>query len=199
MANWISRITVTTMLLAAQALPAMCQEAAFDADPHSSTSMGPSPITHHSQPISAAAGAENASNLKNWSRFSNSASRPMFVRVPAGTKMPGNSKSHYVRPQCVGAGSQPAQTQPQNGPVRRYLAYNVPAGHFIKKSQQTGTNGSVASAPVRVAHAKPVAVKKAAPTHIQVLGYGKGGSVTSTYVPISGHHRVAVACYHRYQ
>lgn len=201
MAKWQSQILVSVTLLANLALPVMAQEAAFDSNPNSATAgtLGQAPrAQHNTQPISSCAGAENGSNLKNWSRFSQSASRPMFVRVPAGTKMPGQSASHYARPQCVAPGRAPQPQANQAGPVRRYLAYNVPAGHFVKKSQPAAAAIPARSVAAKKVAPAAVAVARKPATHIQVLGYGKGGQVTSSYMPISHKGHVAIACYPRY-
>jgi len=173
---------------------AQAQDAAFDSGNAYTGGAGQLPGTHPQrspQPLSTSAASENQSNLKHWSRFSSSA-KPMFVRVPAGTKMQSTA-SHYVRPQWVEPGKAPAsKTESQKGPVKRYLAYNIPAGSFTKKQ----TPG--AQLPVL----RPATAKKSStrPALMHVLSYGsKTGEITKTAVPAHRHPHTYVSCYARYQ
>lgn len=181
-------------------LPAKAQDVAFDAPAaHTAgTSVAPhnqSVQQRNLQPISTSAASENHSNLKHWSRFSNSSAKPLFVRVPAGTKTKA-TVSRYVRPQWIepGKACQPAN-QCQKGPVKRYLAYNVPAGSFTRK--QTPQAAALPSSSAR----KPVFAKAQQPAVVHVLGYGKrSGEVTRTAVPAAAHRaRTYISCYSRYQ
>ncbi len=177
------------------ASPAMAQDAAFDVQaPSSNAPMQPKVAG----PM--AGGAENQNNMRHWSRFSSSTARPMFVRVPAGTKVEASAPTHYVRPNWVQPGKAPVDAAAQNkGPVKRYLAFNIPAGAYAKKSGSSST-----STPTQViGSAKKVAISaKRTPTHVQILGYGKKtGEITSTYIPANHHsaRAAAIACYPRYQ
>lgn len=176
--------------------PVLAQDAAFDLPPANAAPSQPkvaSPMT---------GSAENHDNMRHWSRFSSSNARPTFVRVPAGTKVPSSAPSHYVRPQWVQAGKAPVEASQNKGPVKRYLAFNIPAGAYAKKSSTTSTNGA-GSQPAPTNSAKKLAPSmKHVPTHVQILGYGrKSGEITSTYIPVTHHsaRAAAFACYPRYQ
>lgn len=207
MSHWIARTAIIVGISALAALPASAQDAAFDAETHNPTSpgMGKHQIQHSNQPISTAQGGEVKSNLKNWSRFSTSSNRPLFVRVPAGSQSSASSVSHYARPQHFEAGKAPvANTEHSTGPVKRYLAFNVPAGAFAKKNVVSPVKGSSTTSKnavgsIPAAPGKRIVIKHA-PTHVQILGYGhKSGEVTTSYLPISHHSaRTTIACYPRY-
>jgi hypothetical protein len=177
------------LLIAALVLPALpvrAQEAALE--PVSSNTVAP--VQQRQQPAAqaqqASGGTSTGSNLRHWSRFSQSSSSSLFRRVPAGTKGSGaQSVCHYIRPQCVAPGAVPKpQTQASKGPVKRYLAYNVPPG-------QGGYNPSAASiTPVKKANARKQAM---------ILGYGKhAGEVTYTPAPQNKWSGTPISCYGRY-
>lgn len=167
--------------------PCSAQEAAFD-QPNQNPAYIGGAGSMPGRPLSTSASAsENKSNLKHWSSFSRGSGK-MFRCVPAGT-VTGNGKSYYSRPTCVAPG-QTSVKQNSSGPVKRYLAYNVPAGHFAKKSSVSSLAPSVVlSAPV----------KKAAQNKIAVLSYSKHPGVTIVTGHVA-HSRPTstVACYSSY-
>jgi hypothetical protein len=168
--------------------PSSAQEAAFD-QPNQNPAFIGGAGNMPGRPLSTSASAsENKSNLKHWSSFSRGSSK-MFRCVPAGT-VTGNGKSYYSRPTCVAPG-QTSVKQNNSGPVKRYLAYNVPAGHFAKKSKAS------ASASTAVSSAAPA--KKSAPSQVAVLSYSKHPGVTIVTGHVA-HSRPthAVACYSSY-
>jgi len=189
LAKAITLLSFTALL----ASPVLAQDAAFDVQaPSSNAPMQPrvaGPMT-----------GENQNNMRHWSRFSSSAARPMFVRVPAGTKVEASAPSHYVRPNWVQPGKAAVEAGAQSkGPVKRYLAFNIPAGAYAKKIAASSNN-----APTQVIGGakKVVNSVKRMPTHVQILGYGKKtGEITSTYIPANHHsaRAAAIACYPRYQ
>jgi len=180
---------IKILLLAAlilPALPAQAQEAALE--PVSSNNIAPVQQQAPVQPQApqASGGTGTGSNLRHWSHFSQSSSSSLFKRVPAGTKCSGaQSVCHYIRPQCVAPGAVPKPHTPaSNGPVKRYLAYNVPPG-------QGGSNPNASAG-------SPA--KKAASGRKQtmILGYGKHpGEVT--YTPTQSKWTgTPISCYGRY-
>lgn len=187
MANSIDRL-VMAGLISLLALPVQAQEMALEQpSPSSSAQAGHS---MQIRPISTSAPAqESVSNLKHWSRFSQAAAKPMFVRVPAGSQA-NSGESHYIRPKCIQAGSIKATAQNTNGPVKRYLAYNVPPGGSQTKSSTAGANTQ-----------KKTSSQKAKSNNGQVvvLGYGKNsGEITYSTMP-SSSKTLAVSCYPRYR
>ncbi|MBX9573761.1 MAG: hypothetical protein K2X77_32995 [Candidatus Obscuribacterales bacterium] len=172
--------------------PANAQEAAFD-QPQMNPAFVGGAGSMPGRPISTSATAtENKSNLKHWSTFSHGSTKSIFRRVPAGTAT-GSGKLHYSRPQCVAPGQTTASKQ-NGGMVKRYLAYNVPAGHYMKKS--TAPTASVSTSSSTAAPAK-----KASSNKIPVLSYSKhsGVSIVTGHVTRS-HHASAgtVAFYSSY-
>lgn len=169
--------------------PAGAQEAAFD-QPNQNPAFIGGAGSMPGRPISTSASAnENKSNLKHWSNFSHGSTKPTFLRVPAGT-VTGNGKLHYSRPQCVAPGQTTASKPSGNGMVKRYLAYNVPAGHFVKKNQcSVSTASTPAPAPSK---------RKSSSNHVPVLSYSKHhGAIITHYVPHSQTSN-AVAFYSSY-
>lgn len=174
--------------IALSVAPSFAQEAAFD-QPNQNPAYIGGAGNMPGRPLSTSASAsENKSNLKHWSSFSRGSSK-MFRCVPAGT-VSGNGKSYYSRPTCVAPG-QTSVRQNSSGPVKRYLAYNVPAGHFAKKSAPS------ASASTLVSSAAPA--KKNASNKIAVLSYSQHSGVTIVTGHVA-HSRPthAVACYSSY-
>lgn len=172
------------------------QEAALDTatHPHAAPALSSQPV-----PVGPALGNEHQSNLRHWNQFSHSSSKPFFKKVPAGTRH-FDAKSHYVKPQCIEAGKVPPGTpqQAQNGAVKRYLAYNVPAGAFVKKQPLTApVQPKGAVAPRKTAAPKKTTIKSD-PALVEVLSYGHKGEVKTHYVPRRLHHRTAVSSYSFY-
>jgi hypothetical protein len=165
------------------ALPALAQDAAFDAASASSSGQADTRSAQQMpRPVAGVATNQN-SNMQHWSHFSQSSASP-FLRVPAGTKIKGAQAnvSHYLKPQCVEPGSVRAAAQPQKGPVKRYLAYNV----------QTQ-----AAEPVK-SKAAAAPAKKTAARQTIALGYGrKIGEVT--YSTVSNWSGTKISCYGRYR
>lgn len=195
MARAITHIVLIAVLLIT-VLPVQAQEAAFDEQ-----NMSPAPVQPQPRPaqMTSSSGQESKSNLRHWSRFSQASASPIFVRVPAGTKCNSGGPRHYMQAQCVQPGSVKASAQPQNGPVKRYLAFNVPPGY--------GASGATSSKPSRSGATS--SKKSIAPTltkitppqkHTIVLGYGsKIGEVTYTAIPASGTRTASISCYPRYR
>ncbi len=177
------------------AVPAMGQEAAFDDGHRSGSGSGlmqqQQVQARPQQAISTSAAADNHSNLRHWSRFSCSSAKPLFVRVAPGTKVQGASEvSHYVKPTCVAPGKAASVVKNQNGPVKRYLAYNVPISANAKPRINTTPTTICSSAP------KPSSNKA---KQIKVLGYGSQ-HIIGTYT-VSNHvrpHGPAISCYASY-
>ncbi|MBX9720224.1 MAG: hypothetical protein K2X81_02420 [Candidatus Obscuribacterales bacterium] len=198
MANKFSQVIIAGLILAMGGLPAIGQEAAFDDSPRSGSGGGlmqaPGQQQIQARPqqaISTSAAADNHSNLRHWSRFSCSSAKPLFVRVAPGTKVQGASEvSHYVKPTCVAPGKAACAAKNQNGPVKRYLAYNVPISTNAKPRINT------AQAVVGTATPKPSCNKA---KQIKVLGYGNQ-HIIGTYT-VSNHarpHAPAISCYASY-
>lgn len=199
MAKWHIYTLVPGILAFALAGAAFAQEAALETESgslHSHQGVG-----QHGQlqPVSSSSASENKSNLKHWTQFSHSSSKPFFVKVPAGTKVAAASPARYLRPQHLEAGKvQALPAQDPNAPSKRYLAYNVPAGAFVKKKQ--------VSPPVlaqKTPASKPASKNngQTAPTIavVQVLSYGhKPGQIKAHYVPAHRHQRPVVSSYSTY-
>lgn len=205
MAKSIYKLVTAAFLIAGATLPVQAQEAAFDLPPAglaanlSLPAQAPAAPQQHlsanPRPVSSSAAAENQTNLRHWSRFSSSA-KTSFIRVAPGTKCKGAAVSHYVRPRCVEAGKLPVQqVQNQKGPVKRYLAYNIPAGSCGKLT---------APAAAKPSHPQQVqASKKASPKKhvgVPVLSYGaKSGEVTYSVISPMVPSGTAISCYSRYR
>ncbi len=183
-------------LLIVAVLPAKAQDAAFDqerasgAKPHASN-----------QQMAVSASGDNKSNLRHWNRFSTASARPLFQRVPAGTRPQGAAVSRYVRPKLVAPGSAVKQDEKKtNGPVRRYLAYNLPAGAFAKKNavQSSPTGVQVKSAVAKIQKPQAHKTRKSqSGNKVAVWGYGsKSGEVVYSMVPASRSQHIS--CYTSY-
>ena len=169
--------------------PSSAQEAAFD-QPNQNPAFIGGAGNMPGRPLSTSATAcENKSNLKHWSTFSRGSSK-MFRCVPAGTAT-GDGKRHYSNPTCVAPGQTSINKQ-SGGAVKRYLAYNVPAGHFVKKSVTAPIN-----APIVASSSTPTRAKKS--NKIAVLSYSQHPGVTIVTGHVShAHPSRSVAFYSSY-
>lgn len=199
MVNSFFRIILAGLFLMSAA-PVMAQEAAFDqpsAPFGGGSGLGTLPGQHPKQlqPLSSSPAQETRSNLRHWSRFSQNSAQPMFVRVPAGSKAATCGESHYIRPQCIQPGTvkQVAQAQSKSGAVRRYLAYNVPPGAFVRKATTSSNKIAIAS------KTSTTSSKKKLSSQTIILGYGnKPGEITYSIAPKSVSTATAISCYPRY-
>ena len=125
--------------------PVNAQDAAFDAPGASPAYTGGagmmpgSSLIKSTRPMSTSAAAENKSNLRHWQSFTQASSSPQFVRVPAGMLPMGAQKTtHYRMPKHILPGT---KAEKRGGAVvKRYLAYNLPAGAFVKQSKPAASH-----------------------------------------------------------
>lgn len=127
---------VLSLMIAAIA-PASAQEAAFD-DPKQNPAFVGGAGTMPGRPLSTSAAVGTKSNLRHWQAFSQG-SKSAFLRVPAGTVLKGTEKNtHYTKPRHIQIGQN--KEDKKGSVVRRYLAYNLPAGAYLKQSSTAASS-----------------------------------------------------------